>query len=107
MKNDNTYFLVYQASAGIIKKYYPPQVYPFEWQGIEFFVHKVINDAKDETPIFSTMFYQVSEKETGKSLKIENTMTIVDAEKQAIGKLEKVGLGRVKEIIAKVKGDAK
>jgi hypothetical protein len=99
MKNDNTYFLAYQASAGIIKKYYPPQVYPFEWQGIEFFVHRVLDGTDGDKPLYSTQFWQVSEKQTGMSLGITNATTIEDTKGQAVEKLGKVGIDKVKEKI--------
>jgi len=107
MKNDNTYFIAYQYSAGIIKKYYPPQAYPFGWKGIEFFVHRVIDGVEKEKPLYSTRFWQVSEKTTGTSLVIKNATTIEDAKGQAVEKLGKVGIDKVKEEISKVKGELK
>lgn len=107
MKNDGTYFLAYQLSAGIIKKHYPPQVYPFKWQGIEFFVHKVLDGTKDNKPPYSTMFWQVSEKTTGLSLSIEGATTLTGAELLAKDKLKEIGVARVKERISKVKGYVK
>jgi hypothetical protein len=105
MKNDGTYFIAYQYSAGIIKKYYPPQIHPFEWQGIEFFVHRVLDGTKDNKPLYSTMFWQVSEKTTGKSLSIEGATTLTGAELLAKDKLKEIGVAKVKEVIAKAKGE--
>jgi hypothetical protein len=107
MKNDGTYFIVWQGSK--VEKYYPQNIEPFKWQGIEFFVHRVIDgvDIDSNTavkkPLWSTQFYQVSEKSTGRSISLKNITTIVDAKAQAIQGLDKIGIDKVKEVISKVK----
>lgn len=103
MRNDGTYFLTYQTQSKGLKKYYPPQVYPFMWQGIEFFVHKVLDGTKDGKPLYSTIFWQASHKDTGTSLELGNIMTITNAKEQAIYRLNIVGIDKVKEVIAKVR----
>lgn len=107
MKNDNTYFITFQFSVGVIKKDYPPQVYPFEWQGIEFFAHRIMNGVEEEKLLYSTQFWQVSEKETGMSLSIEGATTLIGAELLAKDRLKEIGVAKVKEVIAKVKGELK
>ncbi len=98
MKNDGTYFLACQTQNKAIKKHHPPQVYPFEWEGIALFVHKVIDGTDCEKPLYSTMFWQVSEKSTGMSLSIKNAETILDAKKQSIAGLEKIGINMVSSL---------
>lgn len=105
MKNDGTYFIVYQSIK--IEKYYPPVVYPFDWQGIELFAHRVMDGAKKGKALYSVNYWQVSEKSTGRSLSIKNAMTMMDAKVQAMELLEKVGIDKVREVISKVKGDVK
>jgi len=98
MKNDGTYFLNY----GFNVKFCPPTVYPFEWEGIPFFTHRVAGKVINNEVEYSKLFWQVTHKDTGMGLEIENTMKIADAKNQAIGKLDKLGIDKVKEVIRKV-----
>ncbi len=107
MKNDGTYFIQYQMSAGITKNFEPEVIYPFKWNDIELFVHRAPSGLEDGQPIYSKTHWQATQKDTGISLSVESAMAITDAKKKAIEKLEKVGVDRVKEIISKVKGGVK
>lgn len=101
MKNNGSYFIVWQ---GITKeKYYPPEVHPFDWKGIELFVHKVMDGVEKGKALWSTKFYQVSEKTTGASAMLLNISTIVDAKTQAIERFNKIGVDDIRKAIAKVK----
>ena len=103
MKNDGTYFLTFGFQNGIIRKYYPTEIYSFVWEDIEFFTHRVILGVKDENPIYSQQFWQVTHKGSGMSLQIEGATKIDDAKKQAITSLEDFGIAKICEIINKAK----
>jgi hypothetical protein len=104
MRNDGTYFIVWQSLGRV--KYYPPEVYPFDWQGIELFVHRVMDGIEKGEIMLSANYWQVSEKSTGRSLSIRNAMTIQDAKVQAMELLDKIGVDKFQGIIAKAKADA-
>ncbi len=80
MKNDGTYFLAVPGS-----KKYPEQVYPFTWEGLDFFVsrHYTEND-------FSTKFI-ATEKQSGHSIGSIPYDTVETAKDKAIELLNKTG----------------
>lgn len=101
MKNDKTYFLQFRFASGKAEKYYPLQVYPFEWEGVEFFVHRITKGFEGNM-IESKDFWGASHKETGSFLPVETT-TMASAKKIALEKLENAGLDKIKAEIEKAK----
>jgi hypothetical protein len=104
MKNDGTYFLYLRTAMGEDIEHKPLLVYPFEWQGLEFFAHRPYTTG---LPLFDVGFWEVSEKSTGYALGDKNIKTMSEAKRLAIAKLEKVGIEKVKELIAQNKKDLK
>ena len=94
MKNDGSYFLSIGNKDGSKARYEPEVVYSFKWNGVEFFAHK---------HYLSSGFWQVSDKEFGYSLCLENIKTRETAKKVAIEKLDKVGIDKFKEVTEKIK----
>ena len=107
MNNDDSHSLIYRLTNTELKKYHPPIIHPFEWRGIQFFIHRSIDIVADGNPVYSKAFWGVTSKDTGMALPIENAMTIDDARQQAVEMLEKVGLEKVKEAISRGKVEVK
>jgi len=94
MKNDGTYFIVTTKRESIL----PTEVYPFDWNGIEFFAHRYYSIVG-----FDSTFWQVTEKNTGYNLALQGAKTIIEAKKIAVKKLEDAGLEVIKAVINSVK----
>ena len=100
MKNDGSYFLLMQHRDGRFEKYLPDRVFPFEWNEIEFFIHRPYFAGM---PFLDAHFWQATNKASGCSLALENIGTIADAKKVAIAKLEEYGVDKVREGMKAVK----
>lgn len=80
MKNDGTYFLAVPGG-----KKYPEQVYPFTWEGLDFFVSVHYTDDQ-----FSRQFI-ATEKQSGHSIGTIPYDTVEQAKDKAIELLNKTG----------------
>lgn len=104
MKNDGTYFLVILDPNGKITTTKPDLVYPFTWQGIELFVHRVYHCA-ELSILLGDKFWDVTVKDCGLCLKLKNITTIDEAKRVSIEILESKGLEVINHWIAKQRKD--